>query len=95
MSRNSNAADGAVMLEAPQVMPAKKDVDLLVSDEKAVAAAPPSQDKETPTAPPLRSALDETVFFYPQMMTDANVNLTFNFKMKEGLTRWKFQALTH
>lgn len=50
---------------------------------------------EKESAPSLRSALDETVFFYPQINTDANGNLTFTFKMKEGLTRWKFQALAH
>ncbi|HEX5111917.1 MAG TPA: alpha-2-macroglobulin family protein, partial [Saprospiraceae bacterium] len=92
--RGSRAVDGVVMMEAPQAMPAKKDIDLQANDEMA-AAPPPAQEKETPVAPPLRSALDETVFFYPQMMTDADGNLTFNFKMKEGLTRWKFQALAH
>ena len=48
-----------------------------------------------PTPPPLRSALDETVFFYPDIKTDDKGNLSFSFKMKEGLTRWKFQALAH
>lgn len=51
--------------------------------------------EEVTTAPPLRSALDETVFFYPQINTDDQGRLTFSFKMKEGLTRWKFQALAH
>lgn len=54
---------------------------------------PDRQNQNAP--PPLRSALDETVFFYPQMMTDSQGRLTFQFKMKEGLTRWKFQALAH
>lgn len=47
------------------------------------------------TSPPLRSVLDETVFFYPQMTTDEAGHLSFTFRMKEGLTRWKFQALGH
>ena len=51
--------------------------------------------REEPNPPQLRSALDETVFFYPQMNTDDQGRLTFSFKMKEGLTRWKFQALGH
>ncbi|MEO6130479.1 MAG: alpha-2-macroglobulin family protein, partial [Saprospiraceae bacterium] len=56
---------------------------------------PKEEIHETQTPPPLRSALDETVFFYPQITTDANGNLSFSFKMKEGLTRWKFKALAH
>ena len=50
---------------------------------------------EAPAPPPLRSALEETVFFYPHITTDEKGNLSFSFKMKEGLTRWKFQALAH
>lgn len=51
--------------------------------------------EELKSPPPVRSVLDETVFFYPQINTDEQGRLTFTFKMKEGLTRWKFQALAH
>jgi len=66
-----------------------------VADEKQAANVPVEVKKESQTPPPLRSALEETVFFYPFITTDANGNLSFTFKMKEGLTRWKFQALAH
>jgi len=73
---------------------------IMVKKDEAVLNEPKNlldgtQAAVTQTPPPLRSALDETVFFYPQLMTDATGKLTFNFKMKEGLTQWKFQALAH
>jgi hypothetical protein len=81
--------------EAPAVMNKETSLDL----KQDAGNAPKSPDETSSTAiatpPPLRTALDETVFFYPQLMTDASGKLTFNFKMKEGLTRWKFQALAH
>ena len=88
-----------LMMQANEAMPAPSAVldgvavakDQDISSEKKQATAP--TEKNTP--PPLRSVLDETVFFYPQVRTDAQGNLTFSFKMKEGLTRWKFQALAH
>lgn len=64
------------------------------AEQKEEGSTSPEETK-APTPPALRSALEETVFFYPQIATDAKGNLTFSFKMKEGLTRWKFQALAH
>lgn len=62
----------------------------------ASAEAPgDSAGNASPLAPPLRTALEETVFFYPELHTDAEGNLEFRFRMKEALTRWKFQALAH
>jgi hypothetical protein len=43
----------------------------------------------------LRANLNETAFFFPQLMTDAEGNLIVKFKMAESLTRWKFLALAH
>ncbi|MGB4850655.1 MAG: alpha-2-macroglobulin family protein [Saprospiraceae bacterium] len=65
------------------------------TDEKQKEQEPGQPTPETQTPPALRSALEETVFFYPDIKTDVNGNLSFSFKMKEGLTRWKFQALAH
>jgi uncharacterized protein YfaS (alpha-2-macroglobulin family) len=91
-----DAADGVIMMaEAAPAGGEKERPDTDISMDKketdsvaAVTAVPPSP-------PPLRSALDETVFFYPQVTTDEKGQMNFLFKMKEGLTRWKFQALAH
>jgi uncharacterized protein YfaS (alpha-2-macroglobulin family) len=42
-----------------------------------------------------RSNLNETVFFFPEMMTDANGDVILKFKMNEALTKWKLMTLAH
>lgn len=93
-------SEGAVMMQAAESSPTAMDMDMdsMKKEKNASGNEPPEAPEQNATnasVPPLRSALDETVFFYPQIATDAKGNLTFNFKMKEGLTRWKFQALAH
>jgi uncharacterized protein YfaS (alpha-2-macroglobulin family) len=41
----------------------------------------------------VRSNLNETVFFLPNLMTDKDGNVVIKFKMNEALTKWKFMAL--
>ncbi len=48
-----------------------------------------------PTELKIRKNLDETVFFFPDLKTDADGNLILKFKMNEALTRWRFMALAH
>ncbi len=95
-ARNGGEKMDAVLMQA---MPAPAADEEVQSKSKGESAGKPESGAtpEAPAAqtstPPLRSALEETVFFYPQMRTDQDGQLTFQFKMKEGLTRWKFQAL--
>jgi len=42
-----------------------------------------------------RKNLQETAFFYPQLRTDKNGRIRFNFTTPEALTRWKLQILAH
>ena len=42
-----------------------------------------------------RTDLRETAFFYPQLKTDAEGNVSFSFDTPEALTRWKLQLLAH
>ncbi|MGJ8743580.1 carboxypeptidase-like regulatory domain-containing protein [Polaribacter sp.] len=42
-----------------------------------------------------RSNLQETAFFYPQLRTDKNGQISFNFTIPEALTRWKLQIVAH
>ncbi len=88
-----------VMEEAYESRPAsasdmKLDAVTIVNKDSEVANSQ-SKPESPASSPALRTALDETVFFYPQVKTDSAGSLTFNFKMKEGLTKWKFQALGH
>jgi hypothetical protein len=42
---------------------------------------------------PPRTNLKETVFFYPELMTDTAGNVLVRFTMNEALTRWNFNGL--
>ena len=43
----------------------------------------------------IRRNLQETAFFYPQLATDKEGNISFSFTTPEALTRWKVQLLAH
>lgn len=43
----------------------------------------------------IRKNLNETAFFLPQLQTDKDGNVSFNFKAPEALTKWKLQLLAH
>ncbi|MBK7337183.1 MAG: hypothetical protein IPJ00_13930 [Saprospirales bacterium] len=76
-----------------------------VVDQAAPPPAPPDELEQsvdqnalnTSAAPPvkIRSDLDETVFFKPDLMTDEEGNIVLRFKMKEALTRWKLLGFAH
>lgn len=44
---------------------------------------------------PVRKNLQETAFFFPQLQTDAEGNVSFSFTTPEALTQWKLQLLAH
>lgn len=68
-------------------------------DELAVAdsAEEESGAGETlPEAPAdLRTNLAETAFFYPQLRTNEQGEVSFTFTMPESLTRWNFRGYSH
>ena len=43
----------------------------------------------------VRTNLNETVFFFPTLMTDNEGNIIVKFKMNEALTRWRFLGMAH
>lgn len=44
---------------------------------------------------PVRQNLNETAFFYPNLLTDKEGNVTFEFTSPEALTQWKLMFLAH
>ncbi|MBU4538240.1 MAG: MG2 domain-containing protein [Weeksellaceae bacterium] len=44
---------------------------------------------------PVRQNLNETAFFYPNLLTDKDGNVTFEFTSPEALTQWKLMFLAH
>ncbi|MCM4168484.1 hypothetical protein KCTC52924_02059 [Arenibacter antarcticus] len=43
----------------------------------------------------IRKNLKETAFFFPQLLTDKDGNVSFSFTTPEALTKWKLQLLAH
>ena len=42
-----------------------------------------------------RKNFNETAFFFPDLKTDAEGNISFSFTMPEALTQWKMMAIAH
>ncbi|MBS0028690.1 alpha-2-macroglobulin family protein [Chitinophaga sp. 22321] len=64
------------------------------SKEKSSAKPGLPAANETP-APSVRKNFQETAFFFPDLHTDKEGNITFEFTIPEALTKWNFQALAH
>jgi len=43
----------------------------------------------------LRTNMNETVFFYPDIVTDKEGNFVLKFKMNDALTKWKLRLFAH
>ena len=67
-------------------------------DVEETDSANPAAPKPAPApAPPaaIRRNLNETVFFFPELRTDAEGNIILKFTMNEALTRWKLLTYAH
>src|SRR5690606_13007760 len=42
-----------------------------------------------------RSNIEETAFFYPELYTDSDGNISFEFDSPEALSRWKLLLFAH
>ena len=60
-----------------------------------VETPPPPNSKENLDDIQVRQNLNETAFFYPNLMTDKDGNVTFEFTSPEALTQWKLMFLAH
>lgn len=87
-AREYDMAPAAAVPPEEAVVTANKDQATEVPD-----LATPSE--KTPQPAKIRTNLNETVFFLPQLRTDADGNLVIKFKMNEALTRWKFLGFAH
>jgi uncharacterized protein YfaS (alpha-2-macroglobulin family) len=100
-------AEGAVNYSAKMKAPANE-TDKVLSDVVVIGYGVAKKEdldrekrlKETDANKDLgqvkaRTNLNETVFFFPNLMTDAEGNVIVKFTMNEALTKWKFLALAH
>lgn len=54
-----------------------------------------TDDAKAMEQPQTRQNLQETAFFYPQLMTDETGRVSLKFTLPESLTTWRFMGLAH
>ena len=89
-SMRANSAVKYKKQEADQAEPALEEV--VVS---SVADTTADDYKETDKGVQLRENLNETAFFYPQLTTDNDGNVSMKFTLPEAVTTWRFMGLAH
>jgi len=95
MAESRADADGAVDEEDPVIglttgTYSRRDT-VLPESQGTYGANSSSAPKDIP----IRSNLQETAFFYPQLHTDAEGSVRIQFRIPEALTEWKLLALAH
>ena len=66
----------------------------IADDAKAMGSGLPEEDSDQPEVP-LRENLQETAFFYPQLLADSTGMVSLKFTLPESLTTWRFLGLAH
>jgi uncharacterized protein YfaS (alpha-2-macroglobulin family) len=102
MRESRSVPIAAPAMSAP-VMEAEESMDeMVLSDVKNGAFEPVKESKKPSNSPKedvsdvkVRTNLNETVFFKPELKTDSEGNVIINFTMNEALTRWKFLLFAH
>lgn len=87
------AASGMVAASAPP--PAAAPLGDTVTFGYGTAKQKDKANSNEAPAPSIRKNFQETAFFFPDLRTDKDGNITFEFTMPEALTKWNFQALAH
>lgn len=101
MAESVQMMDASVEMEAPNKMaksaappapgaPANGVIGQASDDEGGTTPKKPTTDLSQVK---VRTNLNETVFFYPHLMTDAEGSVVIKFTMNEALTEWKFLGL--
>ena len=54
-----------------------------------------NNNKQPSNQPQIRKNFNETAFFFPDLNTDADGNVSFSFTIPEALTQWKLMTFAH
>ncbi|WP_430411989.1 alpha-2-macroglobulin family protein [Kordia sp.] len=92
-SSGIEVVNDAEMVEE-EVSFAMTEVSTITADSVPPPSASAAKKDEATTIVP-RKNLQETAFFFPQLQTDADGNVSFSFTTPEALTKWKLQLLAH
>lgn len=95
----SQTSSRTIRIRGTNTYAAKEKVGAVASNaamEVAMDAAGNIEEETLPEAPAdLRTNLAETAFFYPQLRTNEQGEVSFSFTMPESLTRWNFRGYSH
>ncbi|WP_177230477.1 alpha-2-macroglobulin [Chitinophaga sp. CF118] len=80
---------------APQMMSVMAEPGGSFKKEVADNEVAPDAGKKTEEKVAPRTNFNETAFFFPDLRTDKEGNITFGFTVPEALTKWNFLSLAH
>ncbi|MPS72021.1 MAG: hypothetical protein E2590_02620 [Chryseobacterium sp.] len=73
-----------------------QEIEEVVTEKKSLSyAVKKVENFENSDKIPVRQNLNETAFFYPNLLTDKDGNVSFEFTSPEALTQWKVMFLAH
>jgi uncharacterized protein YfaS (alpha-2-macroglobulin family) len=93
LDMNSEMLEGTVISQSKRKEEGKvvyQQKELFVSGDKIKKAGEANND-----AVQVRKNFNETAFFFPDLKTDAEGNISFEFTIPEALTKWKLMTLAH
>lgn len=94
----ATSAEEVVMTGAVQKRSMKVSANAGAQEAQADAAVSLNEmtvEKKDLEKVPVRQNLNETAFFYPDLKTDSEGNVSFEFTSPEALTKWKLMFLAH
>jgi hypothetical protein len=91
---------GMVLDDAPMMAKSVAHASNAMVEEEAEMAAPQAAEAEAPEESPqeqvqMRENLNETAFFYPQLVTNQDGSVALKFTLPESLTTWRFMGIAH
>jgi hypothetical protein len=91
LAKEAMAQEDMIVADAPAAVGMGK-----ASEQKSDAGANKQDDKNSQDASvQLRENFNETAFFYPALVADAQGNVKIKFTLPESVTTWHFMGLAH
>jgi uncharacterized protein YfaS (alpha-2-macroglobulin family) len=94
MKRSGNPAPAPAMMEESAVLNDMTTVSD-ANDKEGEVTKEKENKNEQKVDVPVRKNLKETVFFFPELKTDADGNVILSFTINEALTKWKLMSFAH
>jgi uncharacterized protein YfaS (alpha-2-macroglobulin family) len=93
MYKSSGISESKALMAAPQILESipdgMMDLDGVREEEKTLSEETKPISADPKVEQPLRTNLQETAFFYPNLLTDKEGNVILEFTTPEALTKWK------